>query len=76
MRELCAPNFVEHQTGIASRIWSGVLRLAGVRFEHQWTSQEYLAWLEEHGWRVTFSKEMTARITLMYAECGRKEDKA
>jgi ubiquinone/menaquinone biosynthesis C-methylase UbiE len=72
---LIAPNFVEHQAGIASRLWSEILSLAGVRFEHQWTSQEYLAWLEEHDWRVTFSKEMAARITLMYAECGRKEDK-
>ena len=73
---LIAPNSVEHQTEMASRIWSGVLRLAGVSFEHQLTSQEYLAWLEAHGWHVTFSKEMAARITLMYAECGRKEDKA
>ena len=45
-------------------------------FEHQWTSQEYLAWLEAHGWHVTFRKEMAARITLMYAECERKEEKA
>ena len=72
---LIAPNFVEHQTGMASRIWSGILRLAGVSFEHQWTSREYLDWLEAHGWHVTFSREMAARITLMYAECGRKEDK-
>ena len=73
---LIAPNFVEHQTGIASRIWSEILSMAGVSFEHQWTSREYLAWLEAHGWRVTFSREMAARITLMYAECARKEDKA
>ena len=45
-------------------------------FEHQWTSQEYLAWLEAHGWDVTFSRAMAARITLMYAECERKEEKA
>lgn len=69
---LIAPNFVEHQTGLGSRIWSGVLNLAGVTFEHQWTSQEYLEWLEHHGWKVTFSKEMAARVTLMYAECERK----
>ena len=72
---LIAPNFVEHQTGIASRIWSKILNLAGVTFEHQWTSREYLAWLETHGWHVTFNKEMAARITLMYAECERKEEK-
>ena len=69
---LIAPNFVEHQTGLCSRIWSGILKLAGVKFEHQWSSQEYLAWLEAHGWEVTFSKEMAARITLMYTECRRK----
>ena len=73
---LIAPNFVEHQATIVSRIWSEILSLAGVSFEHRWTSREYLAWLEAHGWRVTFSKEMAARITLMYAECERKEDKA
>lgn len=70
---LIAPNFVEHKGTHLSRLWSGILVLAGVRFEHQWTGAEYLAWLEAHGWRVTFSKEMAARITLMYAECERKD---
>lgn len=63
---------MEHETGLGSRIWSGILNIAGVKFEHQWSSKEYLAWLEEHGWEVTFSREMAARITLMYAECKRK----
>ena len=31
-----------------------------------------LAWLESYGWRVTFSREMAARITLMYTECERR----
>ncbi len=70
---LIAPNFVEHKGTLLSLLWSGILVLAGVRFEHQWTGAEYLAWLEAHGWRVTFSKEMAARITLMYAECERKD---
>ena len=69
---LIAPNFVEHKGTWISRLWSGVLRLAGVKFEHQWTGQEYLQFLEAHGWRVTYSREMAARITLMYAECERK----
>jgi len=68
---LIAPNFVEHKGSLLSRVWSGILVLAGIRFEHQWTGAEYLAWLENHGWRVTFSKEMAARISLMYAECVR-----
>ncbi len=70
---LIAPNFVEHRGTLLSRVWSGILALAGVRFEHQWTGAEYLAWLEDHSWRVTFSREMAARITLMYAECERRD---
>ena len=66
---LIAPNFVEHKGTLLSRIWSGVLRMAGVQFEHQWTAQEYLQFLTSNGWRITMSREMAARITLMYAEC-------
>ena len=68
---LIAPNFVEHKGGFVSRLWSGILKLAGIRFEHQWSGREYLDWLEAHGWRVTFSQQMAARISIMYAECER-----
>ncbi len=69
---LIAPNFVNHKGGIGSRIWSAILTIGGVKFEHQWSSEEYLKWLEQNGWKVTFSKEMAARIALMYTECVRK----
>ena len=68
---LIAPNFVEHNAGFTSRLWSGILRLAGVRFEHPWTGREYLAFLKEQGWNVSFHKELSARITLLYVECER-----
>ena len=70
---LIAPNFVEHKGTLGSRIWSCILRVAGIRFEHQWTAQQYLNFLGNHGWRVTFSKEMAARIAMMYAECERND---
>lgn len=70
---LIAPNFVNHKGGLGSRIWSGILEIAGIRFEHQWSGQEYLDWLEAHGWQVVFSREMAARIAMMYTECKRKE---
>lgn len=70
---LIAPNFVEHKGTFGSRLWSGVLRLAGIKFEHQWSSKEYLRFLETNGWQVGFHREMPARITLLYAECERKE---
>ena len=69
---LIAPNFVGHKKGIISKIWAGILKLAGIKFEHQWTSGEYLNWLEEHGWKVTFSRLLPSRISLMYTECVRK----
>ena len=71
---LIAPNFVEHRGGFISRVWSGILKIAGIRFEHQWSGQEYLNWLEAHGWRVTFSRQMAARISIMYAECEREAE--
>ena len=72
---LIAPNFVEHKGTTVSRIWSGILRVAGVRFAHQWSAQEYLQFLEVNGWKVTFSKEMAARIALIYTECVRRNEK-
>ena len=71
---LIAPNFVEHKGTAISRVWSGILRIAGVRFEHQWSANEYLEFLQEHGWDVTYSREMSARISLMYTECVRAKD--
>ena len=70
---LIAPNFVEHKGTLGSRIWSGILRVAGIRFEHQWTARQYLNFLGNYGWRVTFSKEMAARIAMMYVECERND---
>lgn len=70
---LIAPNFVNHKGGLGSRIWSRILTIAGIRFEHQWSGQEYLDWLETNGWQVSFRREMAARISLMYTECRRRE---
>ena len=69
---LIAPNFVEHKGTAISRFWSGVLKIAGIRFEHQWSSGEYLRFLKSHGWKVLFHREIGARIALMYTECTDK----
>ena len=68
---MIAPNFVGHNKGAVSKLWAGILKFAGIKFEHQWTPEEYLEWLEGHGWKVTFSKLMPSRISLMYVECER-----
>ena len=72
---LIAPTFVEHKGTLGSRIWSGILRIAGIRFEHQWSTQEYLKFLADNGWTVEFSKPMEARIAMMYTECREAEKK-
>lgn len=69
---LIAPNFVNHKGGGISRLWSGILKLAGISFEHQWEPEEYISFLETNGWEVIYQKELPARITLMYVECKRK----
>ena len=69
---LIAPNFVEHNTGKLSRVWSGILKLAGVKFEHQWSSEGYRKFLENNGWRVVNARTMPSRITMEYVECVRK----
>lgn len=43
---LIAPNFVKKRERFVDRCWEAVLRLVGVRFEHQWTAGEYLVFSE------------------------------
>lgn len=69
---LIAPNFVNHQTGFISRVWSKILAFAGVSFEHQWSTDEYRAFLESNGWKVVNCREMPARISIAYTECVSK----
>ena len=69
---LIAPNFVNHQGGFSSRFWSKILNIAGVRFEHQWSPEEYEKFLSDNGWKVKNNKVMESRIPMDYVECVRK----
>ena len=65
---LIAPNFIERK--IASpNLWQKLLFKLGVKFEHQWTSEQYKNFLESNGWKITFSEVVPGRIDLMYVEC-------
>ena len=67
---LIAPNFIERK--IASpNLWQKLLFKLGVRFEHQWTSEQYKNFLESNGWKITASEVVPGRIDLMYVECVR-----
>lgn len=68
---LIAPNFVAHQGTPLNRIWSGILKIVGITFEHQWSLKEYRTFLTQNGWKVTYCQELGARIPLAYIECVR-----
>lgn len=69
---LIAPNFVNHRGGFISRLWSGILKIAGISFEHQWTTDGYCEFLEQNGWKIKNCRELKARIALAYVECVRE----
>lgn len=68
---LIAPTFVNHQGGAVSRLWSKMLKIGGVRFEHEWSKNDYEDFLKKNGWKVVNSKSLGARITMDYVECVR-----
>lgn len=72
---LIAPNFVNHGKTTGSRIWSDILKIAGVSFRHQWTPKGYLSFLRKNGWKVIHYKILKARIPELYTECVYKGPK-
>lgn len=68
---LIAPNFVAHKGTFISRVWSKILQIAGISFEHQWSTAGYRDFLKQNGWEILHSREMQARIAIVYVECVR-----
>lgn len=71
---LIAPNFIRSETAFRSRIWSKVLKLLGMKFEHEWVRTEYEEFLKRNGFKITKSVEMQARLTMLYTECIKQEN--
>lgn len=65
---LIAPNFINHK-GI---LWSKILQMAGISFDHQWTTDEYLQFLKDNHWNIRSYHEMKARIPIVYTECTKE----
>lgn len=68
---LIAPNYIERKEQ-QPNLWQKLLYKLGVKFEHQWTAEQYKDFLESNGWKITASELVNGRIDLMYAECVRK----
>ena len=65
---LIAPNFIFRKSG-AKNLWQKILALVGIKFAHEWTAEEYLAFLRENGLKIGKSQIIKGRIDLLYVEC-------
>jgi len=65
---LIAPNFILRKSG-AKNLWQKILALVGIKFAHEWTAEEYLAFLRENGLKIGKSQIIKGRIDLLYVEC-------
>ncbi len=67
---LIAPNFIEREISTPN-FWQRLLSAVGIRFEHQWTAEEFQGFLAANGWKITSGEVVPGRIDLFYAECVR-----
>ena len=70
---LIAPTFTHAESSLRGRIKAYFMRLAGFPLHSRWTSEEYLSFLRQNGWRVRKSAVLKASFPLTYAECMKSE---
>ena len=70
---LIAPTFTHSENSLRGRIKAYFMRLAGFPLHSRWTSEEYLSFLRQNGWRVRKSVVLKASFPLTYAECVKSE---
>ena len=70
---LIAPTFTHAENSLRGRIKAYFMRLAGFPLHSRWTSEEYLSFLRQNGWRVRKSAVLKASFPLTYAECVKSE---
>ena len=70
---LIAPTFTHAENSLTGKIKACFMRLAGFPLHSRWTSEEYLSFLRQNGWRVRKSAVLKASFPLTYAECVKSE---
>ena len=70
---LIAPTFTHAENSLRGRIKVYFMKLAGFPLHSRWTSEEYLSFLRQNGWRVRKSAVLKASFPLTYAECVKSE---
>lgn len=66
---LIAPNYLLNVGGMKN-LWKKILNLIGIRFAHEWTANEFKAFLESNGWSIKMDRVIEGRIDLIYVECA------
>lgn len=66
---LIAPTYTHGKMSAKRKALSKMMRVIGLKAEHKWNSREYIAFIENNGWKVTFSKTADASFPLTYIEC-------
>lgn len=69
---LIAPNFIFRADG-KKNLWQKILSLVGIKFAHEWTAEQFKAFLSQNGWSVTKEEILKGRIDLLYTECVRNQ---
>ena len=64
----------EPEKALSGKIKAFFMKLAGFPLHSKWTSNEYLAFLQENGWTVRESTVLKASFPLTYAECVKREE--
>ena len=70
---LIAPTFTHAENSLRGKIKAYFMRLAGFPLHSRWTSEEYLSFLRQNGWKVRKSAVLKASFPLTYAECVKSE---
>lgn len=68
---LICPTFIHRSAEKKENLWAKLLKALGVSFAHQWTAEEFAAFIQSNGWKINKSEVVPGRIDLMYAECVR-----
>ena len=61
---LVAPTFTHADNAFFGKVKAFFMKLAGFPLHSKWTSNEYLAFLQENGWTVRESTVLKAYFTL------------
>ncbi len=70
---LIAPTFTHAGNSLPGEIKVFFMKLVGFPQHSQWSSDEYLNFLQEQGWTVRKSEVLQAGFPLTYAECVKSE---